>query len=46
MSFRPPKSLWRWLAGLCQEEADRPEAPAVVREFYSRAADDYRNAAR
>jgi hypothetical protein len=38
--------LWRWLADLYQQEADRPEAPPVARDFYSRAADDYRSAAR
>jgi hypothetical protein len=38
--------LWRWLAEVYQQEADRPEAAPVTRDFYSRAADDYRNAAR
>jgi hypothetical protein len=36
--------FWDWIAGVCQEEADQPNAPAATRDFYSRAADDYRTA--
>jgi hypothetical protein len=39
------RALWHWLAGLYQDEADRPGAPPAVRDFYFRAAADYRQAA-
>jgi hypothetical protein len=36
--------LWRWLGDRYGEE-DRPQAPPEVRDFYSRAAEDYQRAA-